>query len=252
MDPFDQYADEIVGRAWEAGEKFRQFTQEQVDRIVTAVFEAAYDARLELARLAHEETGMGLYEHKVIKNAWASLLVYEDIRDKKTVGMIAHDPSTGITEIAQPKGVILATIPVTNPTSTTIFKVLICLKTRNPLILSPHRAARKSIRRTGRDPGRGGLSGRRAHRFDPVDHQGRERVLRADDASPQARAHPGHGHERDRPQGAGGGEARAGRGARERPRLCIRDPPIFSSPRSRSYIRRPSTTGPSVRASRRS
>jgi acetaldehyde dehydrogenase/alcohol dehydrogenase len=147
MDPFDQYADEMVGRAWDAGEKFRQFTQEQVDRIVTAVFEAAYDARLELARLAHEETGMGLYEHKVIKNAWASLLVYEDIREKKTVGMIAHDPSTGITEIAQPKGVILATIPVTNPTSTTIFKALICLKTRNPLILSPHRAARKATRR---------------------------------------------------------------------------------------------------------
>lgn len=147
MDPFEQYADEIVGRAWEAGEKFRQFTQEQVDRIVTAVFEAAYDARLELAKLAHEETGMGLYEHKVIKNAWASLLVYENIREKKTVGVIAHDPEAGITEIAQPKGVILATVPVTNPTSTTIFKVLICLKTRNPLILSPHRAARKSIRR---------------------------------------------------------------------------------------------------------
>jgi acetaldehyde dehydrogenase/alcohol dehydrogenase len=148
MDPFDQYADEIVGRAWHAAEAFRSFDQERTDRIVRAVYEAAYDARLELARLAREETGIGLTEHKVMKNAWASLLVYEDIRERTTVGVLSHDPASGITEIAQPRGVVLAMIPVTNPTSTTIFKILICMKTRNPLILSPHRAARKSIRRT--------------------------------------------------------------------------------------------------------
>ncbi len=148
MDPFDPYADEIVGRSWSAAEVFRSFTQEQADRIVRAVYEAAYDARLELARLAHEETGIGVYEHKVVKNAWASLLVYEDIRERKTVGTLSHDPASGITEIAQPKGVILALVPVTNPTSTTIFKILICMKTRNPVIFSAHRAARKCIRRT--------------------------------------------------------------------------------------------------------
>jgi len=148
MDPFDQYADEIVGRAWHAAEQFRSFDQEQADRIVRAVYEAAYDARLELARLAHEETGIGLYEHKVVKNAWASLLVYEDIRERRTVGELSHDPASGITEIAQPKGVVLAMVPVTNPTSTAIFKILICMKTRNPVIFSPHRAARKCIRRT--------------------------------------------------------------------------------------------------------
>jgi acetaldehyde dehydrogenase/alcohol dehydrogenase len=148
VDRFARYADDLVGRAWQAAERFRRFDQAQVDRIVRAVFERAYAARLELARLAFEETGMGLYEHKVVKNAWASLLVYEDIRDRTTVGIVAHDEDTGITEIAQPKGALLATIPVTNPTSTTIFKILICMKTRNPVILSPHRGARKCIRRT--------------------------------------------------------------------------------------------------------
>jgi len=91
---------------------------------------------------------MGVFEHKVLKNAYATLLVYEDIRRRPTVGVISHDPATGISEIAQPKGPILATIPVTNPTSTTIFKALIAAKTRNPVIVSPHRAARRSIGET--------------------------------------------------------------------------------------------------------
>jgi acetaldehyde dehydrogenase / alcohol dehydrogenase len=146
-DPYGAYADEIVGRASKAAKVFQRFTQEEVDKIVHAVFRAAFDHRLEFARLAHEETGMGLYEHKVFKNAWASLLVYEDIRERRTVGILHHDRDRGITEIAHPLGVILALLPVTNPTSTAIFKVLIAMKTRNPLILSPHRAARKSIRR---------------------------------------------------------------------------------------------------------
>ena len=93
---------------------------------------------------------MGVYEHKVIKNSYASLLVYEDIRLRRTVGVICHDAMRGISEVAHPKGPILATIPVTNPTSTTIFKTLICLKTRNPVIFSPHRGARKCIKETAR------------------------------------------------------------------------------------------------------
>lgn len=150
MNAADQYTDELVTRAVKAAEVLRSFDQEQVDRIVRAAFEAAWAARIELARLAYDETGIGVFEHKVVKNAWASLLVYEDIRYRRTVGVVGDDPVAGITEIAQPKGPILATIPVTNPTSTTIFKTLICLKTRNPVILSPHRGARKCVRETVR------------------------------------------------------------------------------------------------------
>jgi acetaldehyde dehydrogenase/alcohol dehydrogenase len=136
----------MLTRADGAAEAFRQYDQRQVDLIVEAVYEAAWDARVKLARLAIDETQMGVLEHKVLKNAYASLLVYEDIRPRRTVGVICHDPVNGISEVAQPKGPILATIPVTNPTSTTIFKTLICMKTRNPVIFSPHRGARKCIK----------------------------------------------------------------------------------------------------------
>lgn len=150
MDPAAQYADEIVGRAWVAAQAFRQYDQQQVDRIVDAVYEAAWQARISLAQLAFEETGMGVLEHKILKNAYATLLVYEDIRWRPTVGIIAQDQLTGISEVAQPKGPILATIPINNPTATTIFKALICMKTRNPVIFSPHRGARRCIRETAR------------------------------------------------------------------------------------------------------
>jgi len=145
-DPYAAYADEIVGKAVNAAKELQRLNQAEVDRIVEAVYRAAWDSRLEFARLAFEETGMGLYEHKVQKNAWASLLVYEDIRERKTVGILHHDRDRGLTEIARPIGVILALLPITNPTSTAIFKVLITMKTRNPVILSPHRGARRSIR----------------------------------------------------------------------------------------------------------
>ncbi len=148
--PASQYADEMMGRARGAAAAFREFDQDRVDRVVRAVFEAAYAARMDLARLAFDETGMGVYRHKVVKNAWASLLVYEDIRSRKTVGVLSHDPAAGVTEVAQPKGPILATVPVTNPTSTTIFKALIAMKTRNPVIFSPHRSARRCIGETVR------------------------------------------------------------------------------------------------------
>lgn len=150
MDAIDRYAGDLLARATVAAQAFRQFDQDQVDRIVEGVYRAAWDARVELARHAIEETGMGILEDKVIKNSYASLLVYEDIRARRTVGVISHDPVRGISEVAQPRGPILATIPVTNPTSTTIFKALICMKTRNPVIFSPHRGARKCIRETSR------------------------------------------------------------------------------------------------------
>jgi acetaldehyde dehydrogenase / alcohol dehydrogenase len=150
MDAIERYADEMVGKADEAAQSFRRFTQEQVDRIVEAVYRAAWRARIDLARQAVEETGMGILEDKILKNAYATLLVYEDIRARKTVGIVGHDPIMGISEVAKPRGPVLATVPVTNPTSTTIFKALICMKTRNPVIFSPHRGARKCIRETTR------------------------------------------------------------------------------------------------------
>ena len=149
-DSASRHANELVGRAQEAARRFKEYDQARVDRIVRAVYEAAYTARMHLARLACAETGMGLYEHKVVKNAWASLLVYDDIRDAKTVGEIHADPVRGIIQIAQPKGPILATVPITNPTSTAIFKTLICMKTRNPVIFSAHRGARKCVKETVR------------------------------------------------------------------------------------------------------
>ena len=150
MDAIDQYANDLLGRAARAAEAFRQLGQEPVDRIVEAVYRAAWNHRVPLARMAFEETGMGVLQDKIIKNSYASLLVYEDIRSRKTVGVIGDHPALGVSEVAQPRGPILATIPVTNPTSTTIFKTLICMKTRNPVIFSPHRGARRCIRETAR------------------------------------------------------------------------------------------------------
>jgi acetaldehyde dehydrogenase/alcohol dehydrogenase len=137
-------ADEILDKAILAAAEFHQFTQAQTDSIVEAVFRAGFENRVRLAKMAQEETGMGVWEHKVIKNILGTQLVYENIKDDKTVGVISSDPFTGITEIAQPLGPILAVIPVTNPTSTAMFKILICLKSRNPIIISSHRGASKS------------------------------------------------------------------------------------------------------------
>jgi acetaldehyde dehydrogenase/alcohol dehydrogenase len=129
---------------------FSQYSQEQVDRIVRAVYEAGFNQRVRLAKLAHEETGIGRWQDKVIKNVVATQLVYNDIKDTKTVGVISDDPVTGIVEIAQPMGPVLAIIPVTNPTSTVMFKTLICLKARNPIVISPAGKARRCCIETAR------------------------------------------------------------------------------------------------------
>jgi len=134
-------AEELLARASLAAAEFNQLDQAAVDRIVEAVARAALENRITLARLAWEETGKGVWQHKVLKNVVAALLVYRDIRHEKTAGVISEDAETGIIEIAQPLGPILGIIPVTNPTSTVIFKILISLKARNPIIISPHRAA---------------------------------------------------------------------------------------------------------------
>lgn len=137
----NEIAETLVSKARVAAAIFQQLNQKETDKIVEAVFRAGFNARIELARMAVEETGIGIQEHKVIKNVVASQMVYESIKNMQTVGVISEDDKTGITEIAQPLGPILAIIPVTNPTATVLYKALICLKSRNPVIFSVHRNA---------------------------------------------------------------------------------------------------------------
>ncbi|WP_418565081.1 aldehyde dehydrogenase family protein, partial [Neglectibacter timonensis] len=126
----------------EAQKIFATYTQEQVDKIFFAAASAADKMRLPLAKMAVEETGMGVVEDKVIKNNYAAEYIYNAYKDTKTVGVIEEDKAYGIKKIAEPIGLIAAVIPTTNPTSTAIFKSLICLKTRNAIIISPHPRAK--------------------------------------------------------------------------------------------------------------
>lgn len=128
----------MMEKAVMAAAEFNQFDQAAADRLAESVFRAGFNSRIRLAEMAVEETGMGVRKDKVLKNVAASLLVWHDIRDVKTAGVISRDERSGVTEIAQPLGPVFALTPVTNPTSTVIFKILICLKTRNPIIISPH------------------------------------------------------------------------------------------------------------------
>lgn len=134
-------AREIMARAAVAAGLFNQYSQDRTDRIVENAARAGFNNRVRLARMAREETNLGVWEHKVLKNVLATQLVFENIKNEKTVGILSHDEQAGITEIAQPLGPIFAIIPVTNPTSTVMFKILIALKSRNPIILSPPRKA---------------------------------------------------------------------------------------------------------------
>ncbi|MBR3002233.1 MAG: bifunctional acetaldehyde-CoA/alcohol dehydrogenase [Clostridia bacterium] len=127
-----------------AQEEFATYPQEKVDEIFKAAAIAANQARIGLAKMAVEETGMGVVEDKVIKNHYAAEYIYNKYKDVKTCGVIEEDNSYGIKKIAEPIGVIAAVIPTTNPTSTAIFKTLISLKTRNGIIISPHPRAKKS------------------------------------------------------------------------------------------------------------
>jgi len=133
-----------IEKVREAQRLYSTYTQEQVDEIFRQSAMAANNARILLAKLAVEETGMGLVEDKVIKNHFASEYIYNQYKDSKTCGVIETDEAFGITKIAEPIGVIAAVVPTTNPTSTAIFKALIALKTRNGIIFSPHPRAKKS------------------------------------------------------------------------------------------------------------
>jgi len=136
--------DKIMENAEQAASVFKQMDQDRTDRIVKAAYEAGFKHRIVLAKFAHRETGLGKWEDKVIKNIIATQFVYEDIKNLKTVGTLSEDEENGIVEIAQPIGPIFAITPITNPTSTVLFKILIALKTRNPIIIRPHGSAKKS------------------------------------------------------------------------------------------------------------
>ena len=134
---------EAFARCRAAQAKFATYTQEQVDKIFLAAATAANKARIRLAKMAVEETGMGVVEDKVIKNHYASEYIYNAYKDTKTCGVVEYDSAYGIQRIAEPIGLVGAVIPTTNPTSTAIFKALICLKTRNCIMISPHPRAKK-------------------------------------------------------------------------------------------------------------
>ncbi|MBQ9276009.1 MAG: bifunctional acetaldehyde-CoA/alcohol dehydrogenase [Clostridia bacterium] len=136
--------EEMIARVREAQRVFATFTQEQVDKIFFEAALAANNARIPLARLAVEETGMGIVEDKVIKNHYAAEYIYNKYKNTKTCGVIAEDKAFGIKKVAEPIGIVAAVIPTTNPTSTAIFKTLISLKTRNGIIISPHPRAKKA------------------------------------------------------------------------------------------------------------
>ena len=128
----------------EAQKKFSTYTQEQVDEIFRQAALAANHNRIKLAKMAVEETGMGIVEDKVVKNNFAAEYIYNQYKNMKTCGVLEEDKTSGITKVAEPIGVIAAIVPTTNPTSTAIFKCLIALKTRNAIIISPHPRAKNA------------------------------------------------------------------------------------------------------------
>ena len=134
---------ELFNSVRTAQKEFATYSQEQVDKIFLAAASAANRARISLAKSAVSETGMGIVEDKVIKNHYASEYIYNAYKSVKTCGVLEEDKAFGIKKVAEPIGVVAAVIPTTNPTSTAIFKILLCLKTRNAIIISPHPRAKK-------------------------------------------------------------------------------------------------------------
>ena len=129
---------QVVEKVKKAQKKFATYSQEQVDKIFYEAAKAAAKARIPLAQMAIEETKMGVLEDKIIKNNYAAEYIYNKYKTMQTVGVVEQDIAQGYLKVFQPKGVISAIIPTTNPTSTAIFKCLICLKTRNGIVISPH------------------------------------------------------------------------------------------------------------------
>src|SRR5690242_8618104 len=141
--PLTTAVDGLVENGLKALADYESFSQEQVDHIVKKASVAALDQHVALAQLAVEETGRGVFEDKAVKNIFACEHVTHHMATLKTVGVIGRDDTNGIVEIAEPVGVVAGITPVTNPTSTTIFKALLALKTRNPIIFAFHPAAQR-------------------------------------------------------------------------------------------------------------
>lgn len=140
----EKYIDELVSKVSQAQKKFAEYSQEQVDYIFRRVALKMSSLRIPLAKMAVEETGMGVVEDKVIKNHFAAEYIYNKFKNTKTCGILEEDKDNGLIKMAEPLGVIAGVVPTTNPTSTAIFKPLIALKTRNGIIFSPHPRAKKS------------------------------------------------------------------------------------------------------------
>jgi len=138
-----QEARTLAVEAFKAWQTWAKATQEEVDRVCAAMAQAAFDAAERLGRLAYEETGYGVPEHKKLKNEFAARNVWESIRDIKTVGVVAVDEKKRVFDIAWPMGVVAALTPSTNPTSTVIFKILIAVKARDAIVIAPHPSAAK-------------------------------------------------------------------------------------------------------------
>ena len=215
-----QEARDLTVAAREAQRQFMRATQAEVDRICAAMAEAAYGAAERLGRLACEETGYGVPEHKTLKNVLSSKILWDAIKEIPTVGVIRHDARRRLYDIAWPMGVVAALTPSTNPTSTVIFKVLIAVKARNGIVVAPHPAAVKCCVETARIMAE---AGERAgmpkglvacmSKNQPARHAGA-------DASQVHGADPGHGRQRHGQGRALGGEAGLRRGPWQRAGLC--------------------------------
>ncbi len=141
---------ELVIKGQTALNEFEQYEQDEINKIVHSMVLAGLDQHMKLAKMALEETGRGVYEDKIIKNLFATEYIWNSIKNNKTVGIINEDKQTGIIEIAEPVGVIAGVTPTTNPTSTTLFKAIIAIKTRNPIIFAFHPSAQKCSREAAR------------------------------------------------------------------------------------------------------
>jgi len=140
----------VMEKAAFASAVFRQLNQDQVDRIVENVYKAAFNQRVTLAKMAQTETGTGIWQHKALQHVFATQILQENIKHAKTVGIISRNDDSGITEIAEPIGPVLAAVAELNPTASILYTALICLKTRNPLVISPHPRAIKSCAEAAR------------------------------------------------------------------------------------------------------
>ena len=139
----EQMINELMEKARKASEEYLKLDQETVDNITRAMSMAGLEHHMELAKMAVEETGRGIYEDKITKNMFATEYVYHSIKHEKTVGVINKNDEDDFTEIAEPVGIIAGVTPVTNPTSTTMFKSIISAKTRNVIVFGFHPSAHK-------------------------------------------------------------------------------------------------------------